>query len=108
MLYLLEESSGTVALIEASSEAWKERARFKLEPQTTQRKPDGRIWTHPVVADGKLYLRDQEMLSCFDIRDPKAPAPSTAAAVKFKDPEEATQAPLKMFQALGVAGSTFN
>ena len=68
MLYLLEESSGTVVLIEASPDGWKEHGRFKLEPQTTQRKPQGKIWTHPVVSNGKLYLRDQEFISCFDVK----------------------------------------
>jgi outer membrane protein assembly factor BamB len=68
MLYLLEESSGTVVLIEASPDGWKEHGRFKLEPQTTQRKPQGKIWTHPVVSNGRLYLRDQELISCFDLK----------------------------------------
>jgi outer membrane protein assembly factor BamB len=68
MLYLLEEGSGTVVLIEASPDGWKEHGRFKLEPQTTQRKPQGKIWTHPVVSNGKLYLRDQELISCFDVK----------------------------------------
>ncbi|MEY5015611.1 MAG: hypothetical protein RIS92_1969, partial [Verrucomicrobiota bacterium] len=50
---------------------WKESGRFKLDPQTTQRKPSGRVWTHPVVSDGKLYLRDQELISCFDVKASK-------------------------------------
>ena len=66
-LYLLDEKDGTVALIDASPDGWKEHGRFKLDPQTAQRKPDGRIWTHPVVSDGRLYLRDQELLFCFDV-----------------------------------------
>src|ERR1051325_5485563 len=68
MLYCLEESSGTVALVEASPKGWQEHGRFKLDPQTTQRSPSGRIWTHPVVSDGRLYLRDQELLFCFDVK----------------------------------------
>ena len=68
MLYLLDESNGTVCLIEASPDGWKEHGRFKLEPQTTQRNPKGKIWTHPVVSNGKLYLRDQELLFCFDVK----------------------------------------
>ena len=68
MLYLLEEGSGTVALIDASPKGWSEKSRFKLEPQTTQRSPQGRIWTHPVISNGKLYLRDQELLFCFDVK----------------------------------------
>jgi len=67
MLYLIDEGSGNVALIEASPEGYKEASRFKLTPQTKQRSPSGRIWTHPVVTDGKLYLRDQELLFCFDV-----------------------------------------
>lgn len=67
MFYLLEEKTGAVVLIEASPEAWKEKARFTLSPQTTQRNPKGMIWTHPVVSGGRLFLRDQELLFCFDV-----------------------------------------
>lgn len=65
--YLLEERTGTVVLIKASDKGWDEQGRFTLSPQTTQRNPKGMVWTHPVVSDGKLYLRDQELLFCFDV-----------------------------------------
>ncbi len=68
MLYLLSEDDGEVVLIDASPKGWEEHGRFKLEPKTTLRKPAGRIWTHPVVAGGRLYLRDQELLFCFDVK----------------------------------------
>ena len=68
MLYCLEENTGTVVLIEASPKGWSEHGRFKLDPQTTQRKKQGKIWTHPVVANGKLYLRDQELIFCFNVK----------------------------------------
>ncbi len=68
MLYCLDEGTGTVVLAEASPKGWAEHSRFKLDPQTKQRKPDGRIWTHPVVVNGKLFLRDQELLFCFDVK----------------------------------------
>ena len=67
-LYCLAESSGTVALAGANTAGWKERGRFKLEPQTELRKRSGRIWTHPVVANGGMYLRDQELLFAFDVK----------------------------------------
>ena len=25
-------------------------------------------WSHPVVANGKLYLRDQDLLLCYDVK----------------------------------------
>jgi outer membrane protein assembly factor BamB len=65
--YLLEEKTGTVVLIKASSKGWDEQGRFTLSPQTTQRNPKGMLWTHPVVSGGKLYLRDQELLFCYDV-----------------------------------------
>lgn len=68
MLYCLDEGSGEVALVEASPKGWSEKGRFKLEPQTTQRSPSGRIWTHPVISNGKLYLRDQEIILCYDVK----------------------------------------
>jgi outer membrane protein assembly factor BamB len=70
MLYCVAESDGTVVLVEASPDGWNEKGRFKLEPQSTQRKPSGKIWTHPVIANGKLYLRDQELVYCFDVKAP--------------------------------------
>ena len=67
-LYCLEESSGRVALAGANTGGWKEHGRFKLEPQTELRKSSGRVWTHPVVANGVMYLRDQELLFAFDVK----------------------------------------
>jgi outer membrane protein assembly factor BamB len=70
MLYCLEESSGMVVLADASPAGWKERSRFKLDPQTKIRSSRGRIWTHPVISGGKLYLRDQDIIYCFDVKAP--------------------------------------
>jgi outer membrane protein assembly factor BamB len=67
--YCLGEQDGDVALIEASPEGWKEHGHFTLDPQTTQRSDRGKIWTHPVICNGKLYLRDQELLFCFDVKE---------------------------------------
>ena len=66
--YLQDEKSGDIVLIEASTKGWNEKGRFTLSPQTKLRKPDGRIWVHPVIWDGKLYLRDQELIHCYDIK----------------------------------------
>ncbi len=68
MLYCQAEKDGTIALVEASKKGWNMVSSFKLEAQTSQRAKDGRIWTHPVVVGGKLYLRDQEFISCYDVK----------------------------------------
>ncbi len=69
-LYCLGERKGTVVLAGAGPNGWKEFGRFVLEPQSKIRSPSGRIWTHPVVSNGKLYLRDQEYLYCYDVAAP--------------------------------------
>lgn len=67
MLYCLEERSGDCVLAPATPEGWNEVSRFTLQPQTQQRSDRGKIWTHPVISNGRLYLRDQEIICCYDI-----------------------------------------
>ncbi|MCA9151651.1 MAG: PQQ-like beta-propeller repeat protein, partial [Planctomycetales bacterium] len=67
MLYCMSEDDGDVALVKATTKGWQEVSRFRLEPQSEIRNPRGRIWTHPVIANGKLYLRDQDKLIAYDI-----------------------------------------
>jgi outer membrane protein assembly factor BamB len=68
MLYCVAEKDGAVVLIDASPKGWQEHGRFTLEPQTKIRSQRGRIWTHPVISNGKLYLRDQDLIYCYDIK----------------------------------------
>jgi alcohol dehydrogenase (cytochrome c) len=62
--YRTEE--GAVVLIEPSRKEYLERGRFEQPDRT--RSP---AWTHPVIANGKLYIRDQDTLYCYDIRAKK-------------------------------------
>ncbi len=66
--YCVDQSEGNVVLIDASPKGWTERGRFTLEPQSESRSPRGGIWVHPVIVDGKLFLRDQEYLYCYDVK----------------------------------------
>jgi outer membrane protein assembly factor BamB len=68
MFYCLSEDDGELALIDASPEGWQEHGRFTLDPQTKIRSDRGKIWTHPVIAGGKLYLRDQDLVYCYDVK----------------------------------------
>lgn len=63
-LYLRSEN-GPVALAAASPKGYDENGRF--EPPDRSGKPS---WSHPVVAGGKLYLRDQDTLLVYDIKGP--------------------------------------
>jgi outer membrane protein assembly factor BamB len=69
-LYCYSDSDGTVALVAADpASKWAEKGRFAIPQKSERRKPNARIWTHPVVSNGRLYLRDQELIFCFDIKE---------------------------------------
>lgn len=68
LLVCCAEEGGEIVVIEATPNGWNEKGRFKLPKESSQRQPSGRLWTHPVVANGRLYIRDQELLYCFDLR----------------------------------------
>ena len=67
LFYYLQESDGKVLLIDADEEKPNVISQFTLSPQTKRRNARGKIWVHPVIANGKLYLRDQEIIYCFEI-----------------------------------------
>ncbi len=61
LYYRMED--GTVILIEPSPKQYIERGRFE---QPDRKSPPA--WAHPVIANGKLYIRDQEVLFCYDVK----------------------------------------
>lgn len=54
---------GTVALVEATPAGYKEKGRFAQPDRSSQR-----AWPYPVIAGGKLYLRDWDTLLCYDVK----------------------------------------
>jgi len=64
MIIAVNESNGDVALVPAVPSGFKMAGKFRLQPQSKIRSRKGKVWTHPVVANGRLYLRDQEYIYC--------------------------------------------
>ncbi len=60
-LYLFSER-GVAALAEATPTGYREHGRFTLETGSLP------TWTHPVVSNGKLFLRDQDAIYAYDVR----------------------------------------
>lgn len=67
--YCYGQKTGTVVRVAASKSGYQESGRFTIPKTSDQMKPQGGIWTHPVIADGKLFLRDQELLFCYDLKE---------------------------------------
>jgi outer membrane protein assembly factor BamB len=61
--YLRAEDKGTVVLIDASPAGFTERGRFEQPGRS-----DKKAWPYPVIAAGRLYLRDMDALFCYDVK----------------------------------------
>jgi outer membrane protein assembly factor BamB len=61
--------NGRMILIEATAKGYREHGTFIIPDVEKE------SWSHPVIADGKLYLREQDNLYCYDVK-----APTRAAA----------------------------
>ncbi len=61
-LYVRSEK-GPIALVEATPTAYKEIGRFE-QPDRSKKN----AWPHPVIAGSRLYLRDQGVVLCYDVK----------------------------------------
>lgn len=53
---------GTMILVEATPEGYRERGSFEIPDVSKE------SWSHPVIAGGMLFLREQDNLFAYDIR----------------------------------------
>jgi len=67
-LLCLSERTGTITLASATTDGWKESGNLEIPERTKIETTDNMVWTHPVVADNKLYMRDHDLLFCFDLK----------------------------------------
>lgn len=56
------QDEGLVAVIEANPDQYRLKTTFKAPTA------GGPAWPHPVIHDGKLYLRHNNLLACYDLR----------------------------------------
>lgn len=60
-IYLYSEQ-GVVGLAEPDPAGYKEQGRFQIKPGSLP------TWSHPIVANGKLFIREQDNIYAFDVR----------------------------------------
>ncbi len=63
-LYAFSEN-GVVGLIEATPTGYLEKGRFRIQQDSLP------TWTHPVIAGGRLYIRDQNTIYAYDVKAKK-------------------------------------
>jgi outer membrane protein assembly factor BamB len=62
-LYYRTEDRGIVMLINPTPDKYVEVSRFQQPDRS-----DKKAWPHPVIANGKLYIRDQGVLFCYNVK----------------------------------------
>jgi outer membrane protein assembly factor BamB len=65
-LYIHGEN-GDVALVEATPDAYHEKGR--ITPPDQPKRGINKAWAYPVVANGRLYIRDIGTLWCYDVKE---------------------------------------
>jgi outer membrane protein assembly factor BamB len=60
-LYLYSEQ-GVVGLAEANPAGYREHGRFQVNAGSLP------TWSHPIVANGKLFIREQDNIYAYDVR----------------------------------------
>jgi outer membrane protein assembly factor BamB len=66
-MLITRSEHGPVGLVEASPKEYVEKSRFDQPDRSS-----APSWPYPVVANGHLYLRDQDIMLCYDIRESSA------------------------------------
>lgn len=70
-LLYVHGANGQIALVEATPEEYRERGKFSPPAQPKRRRlgpyPE-KSWSYPVIANGRLYIRDIGTLWAYDIR----------------------------------------
>jgi len=56
-------ADGTMTLVKASPESFEEVSHFELPGSG-----DRPSWSHPVILDGKLYVRQGDLILCYDVQ----------------------------------------
>lgn len=65
-LYMRYQNGGLMILVDASPDGYVERGSFEI--------PDVKdpSWSHPVILEGRLYLREQDRIYVYDVSAPPA------------------------------------
>ena len=58
-----EGGKGSIALVEATPKGYVEKGRFDQPDRSNKN-----AWSHPVVAGGRMYIRDQDIMLSYDVK----------------------------------------
>ena len=69
-LYAHEDGTGAVVLGEVSADKFTEKGRFVPPGRPKPVNGGEKAWAYPALANGKLYVRENGVLWCYDVKGP--------------------------------------
>jgi hypothetical protein len=88
----IRDQKGRVILAAANPKEYQAFSEF-TPPRPDKTAP---AWTFPVVANGRLYIRDYDTLLCYDVRDPEARKKKVPDAVFVPTPADVVRRMLEL------------
>lgn len=67
-IYVYGEKSGNCYLLDPKSDAWSVKGELTIPAKSSLNRGQGQVWSHPVVAEGKLFLRDLDLIYVYDVK----------------------------------------
>ncbi len=67
LAYCFDDQEGVCVLAQVTRSGFKQVGQLTIPEQTALDRKQGAIWTHPVIANRKLFIRDQEKIFAYAI-----------------------------------------
>jgi outer membrane protein assembly factor BamB len=83
-LLYVRNQDGKVLLVEANPERYVEKSSFLAPPRDSKEY----AWTFPVISGGRIYLRDQDVLLCYNIAAKETRKRTQPGAVFVPTPQD--------------------
>jgi outer membrane protein assembly factor BamB len=70
--YCYGEGTGNLTRAKITEKGFEEAGKFTIPKTSTLRPKQGKVWAHPVIANGKLFLREYDLLFVYDLLGPRS------------------------------------
>ncbi len=67
-IYVYGEKTGKCYLLDPKSDAWSVKGELDIPAKSSLNRGQGQVWSHPIVAEGKLFLRDLDLIYVYDVK----------------------------------------
>ena len=67
-IYVYGERSGKCYLVDPKSDEWSVKGELTIPAKSSLNRGQGQVWSHPIIAEGKLFLRDLDLIYVYSLK----------------------------------------